>query len=254
MLIIDTHTHLGYDHVFEREFGLEELLNGMKNNRVDISIVQPGTTLSLKEAVKQHNSIAALSKRMPGRIFGMANPNPHLPEPEYRRELERCIEKPSFLAVELHPFTHAVNPNGKTAEKIFEAALELEIPVMIHTGSGIPWSLPSRIIPIAQEKPDLKIILAHAGGSLLVDEAIITAKLCPNVYLETSWLPGFQIRRLCRTLGAHRVMFGSDHGDNVSTELRKYENAELTPKELELCLGGTAAEVFGIQDRLNPRR
>lgn len=245
-MIIDVHTHVGYDYVFEEDFSIKELLTNMEKNKIDVSIVQPGTVLDLKTVIMHHNVIADLSKRMPGRIFGMANPNPHLSRNDYRKEMERCVNDLGFVGVKLHPFAHAVNPNQSNGRKVFQVASDLGIPVMVHTGSGIPWALPSALIPIAKDFPKLKIVLAHSGGSIFASEAALAAKLCPNIYLETSWLPGFIIHRFCKVLGAERIMFGSDHGDNVATELTKFRTIVLTDEELEWCLGKTAAKVFKI--------
>ncbi|MDH5687322.1 MAG: amidohydrolase family protein [Candidatus Bathyarchaeota archaeon] len=245
-MIVDAHTHLGYDYVFEEDFTLDDLLTNMERNRVDISIVQPGTVLDLETVVGQHNAIADLSKKMPRRIFGMANPNPHLPRDKYCKELERCVGDLGFLGVKMQTLGHGVDPGKSTGRKVFEAALDLGVPVMVHTGTGIPRSLPSALIPIAKDFPDLEIILAHSGGSMFVGEAVLAAQLCSNIYLEASWLPGFTILRICRTIGADRMMFGSDHGDNVATELTKFRTLSLTDEELEWCLGKTAAKVFKI--------
>jgi len=245
-MIIDTHTHLGYDYVYEEDFSVKDLLANMERNKVDISIVQPGTVLDLKTIVTQHNTIGALCRDMPRKIFGMANPNPNLPTNTYRKELARCIDDLSFVGVKLNPPAHAVNPSQSAGRRVFEAALDLGVPVMVHTGSGIPWSVPSALIPIARDFPDLNIILAHSGGSMFAGEAALAAQLCSNIYLEASWLPGFMVYRFCRTLGADRIMFGSDHADNVATELTKFSSIGLTNEELEWCLGKTAARVFKI--------
>ncbi|MEM2929991.1 MAG: amidohydrolase family protein [Thermoproteota archaeon] len=245
--IVDAHAHLGYDYVFEHDFNLQDLLTGIERNDIDISIVQPGITFDLETVVKQHNDIAELSKKMPGRIFGVANPNPHLPRSKYREELERCVKDMGFVGVKIHPFAHAVNPNGSTGRSVFEAALELKIPVMIHTGSGIPWSLPSMLMPIAREFPKLKIILAHSGGNLFAEEALLIAGTHPNIYLETSWTPSSAIHRFSKVLGPNRIMFGSDHPENAATELTKFRSIGLNRNELEWCLGKTAIEVFNIR-------
>ncbi|MFB0523581.1 MAG: amidohydrolase family protein [Candidatus Bathyarchaeia archaeon] len=245
-MIVDAHTHLGYDYVFEEDFTLDDLKTNMEKNRVDVSIVQPGTVLDLKTVVEQHNAIADLSKKMPGRIFGMANPNPHLPREQYCKELERCVSDQGFLGVKMQTLGHGVDPGKSAGRKVFQAALDLGVPVMVHTGTGIPWSLPSASIPIAKDFPDLQIVLAHSGGSMFAGEAALAAQLCSNIYLEASWLPGFMISGFCKSLGAERIMFGSDHGDNVAAELAKFGAIGLTDKELEWCLGKTAAKVFKI--------
>ncbi len=246
VLVVDAHAHLGYDYVFEHDFKLQDLLMGMERNGIDISIVQPGTTLDLETVIKQHNEIAELSRKMPGRIFGMANPSPHLPQSSYREEVERCVKDLGFVGVKLHPFAHAVNPNSFTGRKVFEVALDLEIPTMVHTGSGVPWSLPSTLMPIAREFPKLKIILAHSGGNLFAEEALLIAKAYSNIYLETSWTPNLALRKFCRVLGSNRVMFGSDHPENATVELAKFRSIGLSRDELEWCLGKTAIKVFNI--------
>jgi hypothetical protein len=46
-LIIDAHSHLGYDYVFEENFTAEDLKTNMNRNNIDVSIVQPGSCLDL---------------------------------------------------------------------------------------------------------------------------------------------------------------------------------------------------------------
>ena len=245
-MVVDAHAHLGCDYVFEEDFTVEKLLQNMEENKINASIVQPGTVLDLETVIEEHDDIAALSEKMPGRIFGMANVNPHLSSKEYRGELERCISDLGFVGVKLHPLAHAVDPGRSAGRKVFGAALDLGIPVMVHTGSGIPWALPSALIPIAMKYRELKIVLAHSGSSVFSSEAALAAKLCPNVYLETSWIPSIAIHGFCKALGANRVMFGSDHGENAAAELTKYRTIGLTDEELDWCLGKTAAEVFKL--------
>lgn len=249
-MIVDAHTHLGYDTVFEIDFTLSNLLSGMEKNKIDVSIVQPGTTLDLDTAVTQHNNIAGLSRSMPGRIFGLANPSPHLETDKYREELRRCINDLGFVGVKLHPLAHAVLPTNSKGTKVFQAASDLGIPVMVHTGTGVPWSLPSALISVAKNFPEVKIVMAHSGGNMFLNEAVLAAQLCPNIYLETSWLPGVQIKRCCKTIGAQRIMLGSDQSINVATEITKYRTIDLSEDELSWCLGKTAIEVFDLEKRL----
>lgn len=248
-MIVDVHTHLGRDYVFEEDFPLKSLLSSMKENKIDISIVQPGAVIDLRTVVKEHNAIATLSKKMLGRIYGMANPNPHLQEGQYFKEVERCVKDLGFVAVKLHPLAHAVNPSKPAARRVFEAARGLKIPVMVHTGSGVPWSLPSAFIPLAEEFSDLNIVLAHSGGGIFASEASLAAQLRPNIYLETTWLPSSSTYAFCKTLGANRIMFGSDLPGNAATELAKFRSIGLSGEELEWCLGKTAAKVFRTPKR-----
>jgi predicted TIM-barrel fold metal-dependent hydrolase len=245
-MIIDVHTHLGYDYVFEENFTAENLVLNMDKNGIDACILQPGTTFDLKTIMEQHNAIANLAKKMPNRIFGMANPNPHLSTSKYRKELLRCVNELNFVAVKLHPLAHAVNPVLSAGRRVFETAFDLGIPVMVHTGSGIPWALPSAVMSMAVEFPSQKIILAHSGSAIFSNEASLAAKMCPNIFLETSWMPSISVREFCKTLGANRIMFGSDHSENMASELAKYYTIGLSDEEIGWCLGKTAKTVFKI--------
>ncbi|MDO8684920.1 MAG: amidohydrolase family protein [Armatimonadota bacterium] len=246
-MIIDAHAHLGYDEVFDVDFPESELIESQETNGIDITLVQPPTVHDLAGLRRHHDTVADLVRRYPGRFYGIACPNPHLPGDEYETESRRCIEELGFVALKLHPFGHAVNPGGKHGRRVFEVAETLGVPVMVHSGAGIPWAAPSLLRPIAVEHPNLKIVLAHAGAMILSTEATLLAADCPNVYLEPSWVGGFAIRNWVREFGANRVMLGSDHADNAATELAKYRSIGLTEDELSWALGKTAMTVFGLK-------
>lgn len=248
MRIIDAHAHLGYDEVFDVDFSEAELLESQKTNGIDVTLVQPPTVHDLSGVRRHHDLVADLCKRHPGKFYGIACPNPHLPGDEYETEATRCVKKLGYVGLKLHPFGHATHPGGRHGQRVFSVAEKLGVPLMIHTGAGIPWSAPSLIRPMAVEHPELKIILAHAGAMILSGEASQLADDCPNIYLEPSWCGGFLVRSWVNKLGANRVMLGSDHADNAATELAKYRSIGLTQDELTWTLGGTAAKVFGLGD------
>ena len=64
----------------------------------------------------------------------------------------------------------------------------LGIPVMVHTGNGIPFADPVACIPAANAFPKVKLILAHAGGEMFFEQALMLARNYENVFLEPSWL------------------------------------------------------------------
>jgi predicted TIM-barrel fold metal-dependent hydrolase len=71
----------------------------------------------------------------------------------------------------------------------FETALENQLALVCHTGSGVPYALPSTFMPAARKYPELKIVMAHAGGGgLLFQDAIVAAMFCPNIYWNFSTL------------------------------------------------------------------
>ncbi len=243
-MLIDAHAHLGDCSVFDLEITEEQLLAALDKHHVDAAIVQPFPGAGNASAV--HDRIAELARNHPGRIFGLASISPHLPREQYTAEIERCVRDLGFIGVKLHTFGHAVNPGSKDAQTVYEVALGLDVPVMAHTGTGVPFALPSLFIPVARSHPQLRLVLAHAGFGIYTPEAAVVARECPNVYLETSWCAPQAIRLLIRTLKPGRVMFGSDLPINLGVELAKVEAVAPEPAQREAFLASAAAVVFRL--------
>jgi predicted TIM-barrel fold metal-dependent hydrolase len=151
-----------------------------------------------------------------------------------------------FVGVKLHTIGHALDPGSTDASTVFRTAHQLGVPVMVHTGPGMPFADPSLLIARAREFPDVTIVLAHAGAAIVTGTAIAAAEVCDNIVLETSWCRPGDIGAMIARLGADRVMFGSDAPNNVSTEVAKYASLDLTPQQREAVLEGTARRVFHL--------
>jgi predicted TIM-barrel fold metal-dependent hydrolase len=91
------------------------------------------------------------------------------------------------------------------------------------------------------------IVLAHGGYGIFGAEALTAAQMCANVFIEPSWAPSSGIAGMIRTLGADRVLFGSDMPINQAPELAKYRTIGLSESELDACLWRTAAQVFKLR-------
>src|SRR5690606_4776203 len=131
---------------------------------------------TLEDVPSVHRDISKLVEQFPGRIYGMVNMDPWMDEEAYREEARRCIEEYGFVALKLHPMGHNVSPLSPLSEKIYELARDLQVPVIVHTGFGTPFSLPSLLIEPAGRYPDVTFVLAHAGFAIYTDEAIVAAK------------------------------------------------------------------------------
>ena len=244
-MIVDVHVHLGWDHTFDEGFAREALLAKMAESGVDIQIVQPGTCHTLADVREQHDAIAALCREYPGRFYGMANPSPHLPDSAYRGEVRRCVKDLGFVGIKLHPLAHGVQPGSRAARKVWELAQEFGVPLMVHTGAGMPFAAPVALIPLALEFAQVRVVMAHCGHIILGGEAGAAMAACPNVYGDTSWTPGHSLRGWCRAYGP-RLMLGTDHADNLPVELAKIRSSGLTPAEQDAFLWKTAMEVYSL--------
>lgn len=216
----------------------------MDRHAIEASVIQPFP--GAPDPHEVHNRIAALARDQPGRIFGMASLDPHREPEAYQAEIKRCVDDLGFVAVKLHALGHAVNPRTRAARVVFETAADLRIPVMVHTGHGVPFAEPAAWVPLAREFADTTVVLAHAGAPGFTNVAVVAAEVADNIVLETSWCSPHDLGRAVRQLGADRVMFGSDLHFNAGLELAKYAALDLPPAESAMCLRNNAVRVFGL--------
>lgn len=230
-MVIDTHQHLGRSRFTGQETTEAELLAGMRGNGIDMALVMPQATLDSASAL--HDRIAALTGLETDRVRGIASICPWVDEIEYRAEAERCVRELNFVALKLDPNGHGLAINSAQARRCFDAASELGVPIIVHTGFGVPNSLPSLALPVAREYPELPIVLAHAGFVTYAAEALVVAREADNIYLEPSWCTVFQLREFYLALGPTRLLFGTDHVANMPVELAKFRSAGIPDRDLE---------------------
>jgi predicted TIM-barrel fold metal-dependent hydrolase len=243
-MIVNAHSHIGDSEVFGAENLEKDLINAMDKNEIDVSIVMPSA--GSVDAAAVHDRIAAMAQKYPARIFGMIQYSPYCPEDELEREAERCVRELGFVGIKMHPEAGAINPLGMKGIRLCEIAKVLNIPLMIHTGTGIPWALPSLAIPLARRYPKVNFVLAHAGMVIYTAEAWVAADVCENIFLEPSWCAVDDIAFLIQELGAHRIMMGGDLISNLPVELAKFRSLDLSEEDLNWCLAKTATEVFRL--------
>jgi len=243
-MIIDAHTHIGEERLFNIVMKQEDLLGVMARFHIDKALVQP--QVGAPDIIANHREIHELSKAHPGKIFGLSSFNPVTDEESYRKDVTWAIRELNFRGVKLHTNGFSISPLNSFARRVFDMGRELSVPVMIHTGAGVPQALPSLVIPMAQEYHDIPIVLAHAGGGMFAAEAIIAAQLCPNIYLETSWVYPADVAQMIRVIGADRVMFGTDIFENVPSAIALYDNLGLSDAAYEKVMWLTAETLFRL--------
>jgi uncharacterized protein len=245
MEIVDTHGHLGPSPTgVGTETGEAAVLGAMAAQGVSVTLVMPQSLQKDERAA--HDRVHGFALAQPGRIYGMASISPLWEDEAYYAEARRCVRELGFKALKLHPGSYNTSPLLPRAEKCFRAAAELGVPLIVHTGTGAPPSLPSLIIPRAREFPDVTVVLAHAGYAVYCEEALVAALVCPNIVLEPSWCQYYNAARMTREIGSERMVMGSDHPANLAVELAKWRATGLSESDLANCLGATARRVFKL--------
>jgi uncharacterized protein len=143
-----------------------------------------------KDPVGTNEQIAELCAMSP-RFIGFASVDPVAKTAG--RELARAVRNLGLEGLKLDPALQDFDSASAPAMAVYEAAEELKIPVLLHTGmswapgSAIERGHPLRIEPSIRRFSKLNFVLAHFAWPW-VWEAVALAMKYPNVYLDTSCL------------------------------------------------------------------
>lgn len=183
-----------------------------------LGLTVPTSTLSFEE---QHAYVVESVAKHPDRLIGGIVMHPRLWNDDVAGTVRKMVREQGFRMIYLNPSLHKFWLPIKTPSEgagarqlldpIFEAARELNIPVLIHTGEQ-PYAMPATVDFVAGAFPDVNIIIGHLGtqGEMLTIEALLVAERHPNVYLETSWGMPHMLIEAVHEVGADRLIFGSN--------------------------------------------
>ncbi len=170
--------------------------------------------------------VAGIVDKHPDRFIGFASVDPHKGKAALK-ELERAVEDLHLKGLKMHPTAQAFYPNSRSYYPLWEKAVELDIPVIFHTGmaawgAGMPggggmklkYSNPMFLDDVAADFPDLRILAAHPSWPWL-EEGLAVALHKPNIFMDLSgWSPKYLPSLLVQyadTRLSDKCMFGSDY-------------------------------------------
>jgi predicted TIM-barrel fold metal-dependent hydrolase len=240
--IYDTHTHLGVARHSGRVRRVDDALRAMDSYGVDRAVLIPWPVVEDYKAA--HDEIGVALRQYPDRFTGAACLYPFLPETEFRSEIRRCVEQLGIRALKFQPQFQPLNPISARSDFLFETAVEHDLTLIVHTGSGIPFALPSLYILAARRYPSLRVVLGHAGGPTYYAEAIVAASVCPNIYVELSSLMPHHVTDVCAHVPASRLMIGSDIDESLAAEVGKILELTIPEAERRQILWDTPRRVF----------
>ncbi len=175
--------------------------------------------------------------------------------------LEKCAQEMGFCGLKLYPTYQHFFPNQKKVYPLYEKALELNVPVMFHTGSSIyknsklKYGDPLHLDDVARDFPELKVIMAHSGRGFWYDKAFFLSRLHKNVYMEISGLPPKRLLHYFPELekNADNVIFGSDWPGvgGIKENIDAVRFLPLKEATMEKILYTNAKRVLGGLDAIN---
>ena len=98
-----------------------------------------------------------------------------------------------LCGLKLGPIYQNIHPHDPRIYRVYGAAQELKIPILIHQGAAYPrnapleYAQPVLLERVALDFPDLKIVIAHLGHPWEA-ETIVLVRKQPNVFADISAL------------------------------------------------------------------
>ncbi|MBS1698905.1 MAG: amidohydrolase [Actinobacteria bacterium] len=240
-----------------------------------------------------NNLIARSVELFPDRFRGVAGlpQSPSVSPAQWTQELRRTVRELGFVGALLNPDpmegTHPPKPplGDRYWYPVWEALVELGVPALVHSAGCKPPARESysmhflveetiNLVSLVNSKvfedfPELKVVFSHGGGAIpyqvgrFMPGALRHGKTSfidkmRNVYYDSCLYTQDALELLIRTVGADRVLFGSEKpgtGSSIDPATgRWFDDIHLlladidwlTPAEREQILSGNARELFRL--------
>lgn len=214
--------------------------------------------MGFSHAVNEY--VARYCEAAPERLIPMGGVHPRFcddPGGEVRRAADMGVR-----ALKIHPPHMAFEPNAylhglEGLRAVYEEAQRLRLPIMIHTGTSIFPGARSRagepmaVDDVAVDFPELKIVLAHGGRPLWMDQAFFLVRRFPQVYMDISSIPPKALLRYFPRLAevADKVLYGSDWPSpgvrSMAANVAAFRSLDLPTEVQAKILDTNARKVFG---------
>lgn len=224
LFIVDTHAHLGYSASrYLPDVSLERMLNIMDKLNIKRVCCSHFAGVRAHHFDYAHRETLKAVKQYPGRIFGYVIYDPIFSRKSLASDKE-YLEMNGFIGVKIHPANHGYAVDGKRYDPLWRYASDNHIPVLIHTWDATPeatypfdpaqiYAQPKLVATVAQRYPEVKVIMAHAGGHYRGHlQAIEVAQRYENVYVDIcgATISFGLIEWFVKEIGAYKLLYGSD--------------------------------------------
>lgn len=192
---------------------------------------------------EETNDAIALACEVEGRFRGVAGmpQSMELDPAEWVREARRCVTELGFVGVTLNtdPYEGLQQPPALGERfwyPVWEAACELDVPLIIHSAACRPPSRESYSLHFVQEEtlavvgllqskvlddfPELKVVVSHGGGAVPYQKGrfypgalragTTFEERLRRLYYDTCLYTSDSIELLLKTVGVDRCLFGTE--------------------------------------------
>lgn len=216
--------------------------------------------------------VQSMVERWPDRLIGFYTADPIGGEPEVKR-FERAVKEQGLKGLKILPSYNYVALNDKRIYPLFDAAQQMKVPVLTHTGwSMLPkgkmlaYDHPLYLEDVVIDFPELTLVIGHVGFAW-ADEAMHFMAKFDNIYGDfAAWAETAPLWRIAQVwtwakkLGVlPRFLWGSDYpyfdfqsGKALFEKVRAYtERHEMEPfitaEDEDSFFGGAAERLLGLE-------
>ncbi len=206
-----------------------------------------------------------MAKPFPDRLIPFGGIDPRR-VPDVAAEMDQLLGNLGLRGIKLHPPHQFFRANDylngddlRGLAIIYEKCIEYGVPVMVHTGTSVfprarnKFANPMDLDDVIVDFPDLKLIIAHGGRPLYMDETLFLLRRSSNVFVDISSVPPKKVLDYFPWIEryAGQAMFGSDWPGlgvkDLSTNGEDFYDLPLPEKIKRQVLRETALEVFTHQ-------
>ena len=259
-MIIDFHTHYS-----EGQGPIEGMLAAMDEQGVGMAVVSAVVTPGGDNGLAANDFVYRAVQAFSSRLAGLACVVPYASDAA--ELLGHYVDNLGFRGLKLHPSMQEFYPSDQRIYPLIEKAIELDVPVLIHTGAvPIPgtrsrYDDPLEVDDLALVYPAAKLVIAH--GDPFGPAPAIAGKH-PNVYMDTTTT----FARFCKLIpglgedtlkfmglvsgesGSSKVLFGTDANPakpfRIEENLAPLQALDIPHEEKNQILGGNAARLLKL--------
>lgn len=237
----------------------DDLLAAMDEAGIDVAVAVGIGWTDLEVAREANDYLAECVARSGGRLLAFGSVNPMWGN-DALFELERCASTGLVGVGELHPDTQGFSiDDAVVMGPLMALARRLGMPVLTHASEPVGHSYPGKgtvtpekVLRFIETFPGQPVIAAHWGGGLPFYALMPEVKAAlADAYFDSAASPFLYapdvFAAVARTLGAERVLFGTDYPLIKHPRLlAQVRECGLSDEEQSLILGGNAARLFGL--------
>jgi uncharacterized protein len=200
--LFDAHTHLGENDPDGMKQTPEELVRSLQAAGARGAFTFPFHEPDGYRAA--NDAVIEAARESDGLLVPFCRVDPHDDSlPEAIRALDAGAR-----GIKLHPRAEEFTLDHPGVRPLIALANERSIPVLIHAGRGIP-ALGLHAVRLAEEFPNARLILAHAGICDLSWIWRVAADL-PNLLFDTAWWIPTDFETLFSLVPPGQIVFASD--------------------------------------------